>query len=425
MSETLYQLLGVAEDATTKEIQRAYRRRALRYRLDITEGGTTRERVPLEKQYHVLTEAYAVLSSPTLRTLYDECQLAGIDFEEARAAAERENQVDFDRIQRAIVRAVRGAVPQIARGVEWHPPEADPAPFDMLVAGLQEGAYLKVHLQVVPVLSSRTLPAFLANAEAVVKAASGVTTMRHDYAFLVVGQTSREVGQVFEAIEDFNQLHWTQRPEGPVRAFVACSGLHEGTVFVPGVGDPYPDLTRLRLVTRSPGERASEAAPSLPPRASTGTQPPPLAEPDPLDPDGQEASPLAPELSHASPVHVLVVDDEALPREVVRDALEGGPFVLHEAADWNSFRNVLLAEPIGVLVLDVNLPGLGGEKLALFAKNLFVPCPKIVLHSGMEERELRRLARAVGALNHVCKGDDPTRLRNVVEAAARAYLAAS
>lgn len=161
---------------------------------------------------------------------------------------------------------------------------------------------------------------------------------------------------------------------------------------------------------------------SLPPRACDSAPPP--------RPPGREAAAdHAPPAAAApagpgpdDPVPVLLVDDDPLALMVLGDALEPCGFALHTAENWGEFRPLVLSQPFGALVLDVNLPGLQGDKLAHFAAQfLEPPRPRVLLHSGIEEEKLAALATQVEAFGYLEKGAPDFRVRAVVEAAVREF----
>lgn len=117
-------------------------------------------------------------------------------------------------------------------------------------------------------------------------------------------------------------------------------------------------------------------------------------------------------------LQVLLVDDDPVALAVLRDQLAGQGYVLHEATDWTSVNDVVFRERIAVIVLDVNLPGLPGDKLAEILGRNIKPRPRVILHSGLPAKELRRKAVAVGATNWLEKGAPDRKLVSVVRAAA-------
>ncbi|MCM8787131.1 MAG: molecular chaperone DnaJ [Candidatus Omnitrophica bacterium] len=71
-----YEILGVKKNASLEEIKQAYRQMALRYHPDRVEAGQKKE---AEEKFKEISEAYAVLSDPQKRALYDQYGHAGID----------------------------------------------------------------------------------------------------------------------------------------------------------------------------------------------------------------------------------------------------------------------------------------------------------------------------------------------------------
>ncbi len=73
MKRDYYEILGVSKNATPKEIKRAYRKLALKYHPDKNKGKEA------EEKFKEISEAYAVLSDPEKKRIYDEYGHAGFD----------------------------------------------------------------------------------------------------------------------------------------------------------------------------------------------------------------------------------------------------------------------------------------------------------------------------------------------------------
>ena len=61
-----YEILGLRENASTEEIRKAYRKLALHYHPDRNRGDAT-----AEERFKAISEAYAVLTDPEKRRVYD------------------------------------------------------------------------------------------------------------------------------------------------------------------------------------------------------------------------------------------------------------------------------------------------------------------------------------------------------------------
>lgn len=142
------------------------------------------------------------------------------------------------------------------------------------------------------------------------------------------------------------------------------------------------------------------------------TAPPKRPEPPPAPPPPAAAAAPSPS--------ILMVDDEPLALMVLEGALEEESYRLDKASDWPTFRAAILEQEYSVILLDVNMPGLSGDKLAMFAAEFLTPpLPRILLHSGMEEAKLAALTEQIGADGYLCKGCGEQPIRDAV---ARAVL---
>lgn len=118
---------------------------------------------------------------------------------------------------------------------------------------------------------------------------------------------------------------------------------------------------------------------------------------------------------------ILVVDDDPLASEYVRDTLSEQGHTVYAASDFASMNSRLFERKYALVVLDMNLPGLKGDALARLVARTLDPKPRIVLFSGLDAAQLRRHARRVGATGFVTKGGAPEELQKAVDAALQAY----
>jgi CheY-like chemotaxis protein len=100
---------------------------------------------------------------------------------------------------------------------------------------------------------------------------------------------------------------------------------------------------------------------------------------------------------------ILVIDDNEVCRAVARDSLEQGGFDVIELENPLGMSGLVNTEKPDVVLMDVEMPGMGGEKaVEIFLKHRLHEC-KILLYSGRDPRELEKLARACGASGFVSK----------------------
>lgn len=100
---------------------------------------------------------------------------------------------------------------------------------------------------------------------------------------------------------------------------------------------------------------------------------------------------------------VLVVDDNEVCRAVVRESLEEGGFDVIELGSPLGMSSVVNHEKPDLVLVDVEMPAIDGDKaVQILLKHRLHDC-KIVLYSGKPAAELERLARACGASGYVPK----------------------
>lgn len=111
---------------------------------------------------------------------------------------------------------------------------------------------------------------------------------------------------------------------------------------------------------------------------------------------------------------LLVVDDSADVRNLAVHALSGEHDVF--AIDgWVQAAHYVMQYDIDLILLDINMPGLSGDKVAEILMRRVKSKPvNIVLFSTMDEAELRRTAKKIGAIGYIPKTFDGNFLQSRV-----------
>ena len=91
---------------------------------------------------------------------------------------------------------------------------------------------------------------------------------------------------------------------------------------------------------------------------------------------------------------VLVVDDDAMARRVVRTVLEADDFEVVEARDGETALRLATAAQPAVVVLDILMPGLDGVEVC---QRLDHEKVKVIVLTAIDDPELEKSCRAAGA----------------------------
>ncbi len=103
---------------------------------------------------------------------------------------------------------------------------------------------------------------------------------------------------------------------------------------------------------------------------------------------------------------LLVIDDSEDVRNLVKQVLSKEHEVL-SIDSWVHATEYIFKHDIDLILLDINMPGLSGDKLAEVLMRSVKSKPlNIVLFSAMDEAELRKMAKEVGALGYIPKTFD-------------------
>lgn len=112
---------------------------------------------------------------------------------------------------------------------------------------------------------------------------------------------------------------------------------------------------------------------------------------------------------------ILIVDDSASLRQVVKMALEGAGYAVLEAGDGQAALALLDGRKIGMVVCDVNMPRMNGIEFVKAAKALpayrFLP---ILMLTTEGQESKKEEGKAAGAKAWMLKPFSPTTLLNAV-----------
>lgn len=122
----------------------------------------------------------------------------------------------------------------------------------------------------------------------------------------------------------------------------------------------------------------------------------------------------------AERIRVLVCDDVAMLRELIRYELEEDDDVVVVGEADNGIDSVRLAKELhpDIVVLDLAMPGIDGLE-AISAMMAEPDPPKILVHSGFDAETMRERVIALGAARYLEKGGNlrevRTALREVID----------
>jgi len=113
---------------------------------------------------------------------------------------------------------------------------------------------------------------------------------------------------------------------------------------------------------------------------------------------------------------VLIVDDNEVCRAVVRESLELDGFDVIELENPLGMSRVVNHEKPDVVLMDVEMPAMEGDKaVEILLKHRLHDC-KILLYSGRPPKELATLARNCGAAGFVPKSVTDAALAKAIRA---------
>ena len=113
---------------------------------------------------------------------------------------------------------------------------------------------------------------------------------------------------------------------------------------------------------------------------------------------------------------ILIVDDEAVEREVIRFLLNKFefPFNVTEAANGQIAMELLEKRRFHVLFTDIKMPFVEGLELARWARDRY-PDLHIVFFSGYDDFEYARQAFSLKIVNYILKPVNPEEFRKTID----------
>ncbi len=106
--------------------------------------------------------------------------------------------------------------------------------------------------------------------------------------------------------------------------------------------------------------------------------------------------------SNKEHVKILVVDDEDYMREIIRRALEEANYRVEEAADGDTAVGMIRQYPYDVIITDLRLPGIPGEKILQEALSIF-PETIVIIMTGFGNIQTAVEAIRMGAYDYLPK----------------------
>ncbi|HVU01683.1 MAG TPA: response regulator [Polyangiaceae bacterium] len=104
---------------------------------------------------------------------------------------------------------------------------------------------------------------------------------------------------------------------------------------------------------------------------------------------------------------IMVVDDDETTLRIVGAALQSRGHTVIERDTALGTTLAILREKPDIVVLDVLMPGLAGDKLASLIEQETRSPPIVLFHSSLPVEELAALVRSSGAAGYVPKGVAP------------------
>ena len=111
--------------------------------------------------------------------------------------------------------------------------------------------------------------------------------------------------------------------------------------------------------------------------------------------------------------HILIVDDEQDIRRLLKARLEGKGYVCHTADSAEAAIEVLNAEPVDLMLIDIIMPDMTGLTLFKYIRELF-PDTAIIFVTSVDDMNVAFDCVKEGAYDYIVKDKIPYRLVQAV-----------
>lgn len=103
-------------------------------------------------------------------------------------------------------------------------------------------------------------------------------------------------------------------------------------------------------------------------------------------------------------MNILIIDDDRFTRKKVEALLTREGFTVRSTDDWAEITRIIAQDSIDVILMDVEMPHLRGDRIASVIMKTVQNPPHIFLHSSLDPAELDRRAREIGVDGYIPKG---------------------
>ncbi len=111
---------------------------------------------------------------------------------------------------------------------------------------------------------------------------------------------------------------------------------------------------------------------------------------------------------------ILVVDDEPIVRESIRDWLKDAGYKVATAESGEEALELIKKQDFSVMILDIRLPGITGIKVLREAKSI-KPGIKSIIITAYPTAEFSAEAKSLGAIDYLIKPVAPDDLERLIQ----------